>query len=126
MCQKHPKHHLDSGKVEVRQYIMPGGTIEEGEDHLTCLQREVDEELATQVTDPQYIATYEAPAAGHTDGSKVRIALYQGTLVDQPQPSGEIAALHWIGASDRDNEMVSEIIREYILPDTIEKGILSS
>jgi 8-oxo-dGTP pyrophosphatase MutT (NUDIX family) len=87
VCQKHPKHHLDSGKVEVRQYIMPGGTIKEGEDHITCLRREINEELDTDIFNIDFVDTYEAPAAGHTDGSKVRIALYQGILTGDPQSS---------------------------------------
>lgn len=126
VCRKYPKHDFDSSKAIVRQYIMPWGTIEDGESHEDCLHREIDEELSTTIRDIEYVATYEAPAAGHHDGSKVRIALYQATLLDDPSPSGEIAELYRVGQKDLANDDLSDIIKHHILPDLIDRNLIIS
>ncbi|MFA7308772.1 MAG: NUDIX domain-containing protein [Patescibacteria group bacterium] len=107
-------------------YIMPGGqfheaTVEE------CLKNEVAEELNCEVdfTTLRYIGEYVAVAAGRPDRD-VSIKLYEGTLIGEPQPSSEIEHIHWIGAEDTKNPIVSPIIRENIIPDLVTRGILTN
>ncbi|OIO51567.1 DNA mismatch repair protein MutT [Candidatus Uhrbacteria bacterium CG_4_10_14_0_8_um_filter_58_22] len=109
------------------QWLMPGGSIEAGESVEESLAREVGEELNCQldVSTVKFVGEYEAPAAG-LPGKIVNIKLYSGSIVGQPVPNSEIVALGWLGKNDRDNQEVSEIIREKIIPDLLERGILLS
>jgi len=107
----------------VTQYLMPGGKLEEKSD-TECLEAETKEELGCKVdvSSLALIAEYTDVAA--TPGKDVMIRLYSGKLIGQPVPSTEIGALHWIGKEDINNERVSPIIRNKIIPDLIRRGIL--
>ena len=76
--------------------ILPGGKPERGEDDLTALSREIDEELGCTL-DPQhirYLGTFRDRAAGLAE-TEVVVKLYAGTLVGDPVPRGEIEQLLW-------------------------------
>jgi 8-oxo-dGTP pyrophosphatase MutT (NUDIX family) len=107
----------------VTQYLMPGGKLEEKSD-LECLQGEVREELncALDVGSIELVGEYTDVAA--TPGRDVMIRLYKGGLIGEPTPSTEIGALHWVGKNDIDNQRLSPIIRNKIIPDLVIKGIL--
>jgi len=106
-------------------FIMPGGQIDEGENDVKCLVREIDEELAvkTDETSLKFINEYIDVAAG--DPTKdVSIKLYMGEIVGEPKPSAEIIKFHWIGRDDLSHPRLSPIIKNKILPDLIAKNIL--
>ncbi|MFO0705079.1 MAG: NUDIX domain-containing protein [Candidatus Andersenbacteria bacterium] len=118
VCQKSPDD-------VTAQFIMPGGSIEAGESAEQTIVREIEEELSTIVDAKSLkpIGTYTDVAAGQPDRD-VSIQLYEGTLAGEPKPSNEIKKLHWIGAKDLNNENVSPIIRNKILPDLIKREIV--
>ncbi len=103
---------------------MPGGQSEEKNGY-ECLRREIKEELNCLVDfqDLKYIGQYEDIAAGFTD-RQVIIKLYQGKLIGEPTPSSEIKYLHWIGKADANNQRVSAIIRNKIIPDLVKREII--
>lgn len=105
-------------------YIMPGGQFEESSAE-ECIKNEIKEELNCEVdfSTLEYIDEYEDVAAGKPD-KKVSIKLYQGRLLGDPIPSSEIKGLSWIGIDDQNNEDVSPIIRNKIIPDLIKKELL--
>lgn len=107
----------------VTQYLMPGGKLEERSD-IECLEAEIKEELGCKVdvSSLALIAEYTDVAA--TPGKDVMIRLYSGKLIGKPVPSTEIGALHWIGKEDVNNERVSPIIRNKIIPDLTRREIL--
>lgn len=113
-------HYTDK---RVIQYLMPGGQLEEKSD-VECLQREIKEELdcAVDINSLQFIGEYNDVAA--TPGRDVMIRLYKGVLIGIPQPSSEIGALHWVGQEDLNNQKVSPIIRNKIIPDLLKRGII--
>lgn len=118
VCQKSPDD-------VTAQYIMPGGQVEPGEEPVETLTREIREELSTDV-DPtalKFIAEYQDVAAGQP-GRGVSIKLFSGTLNGEPTPTSEIKKLHWISKDDASNERVSPIIRNKIIPDLMQRGIL--
>src|SRR5262245_10423900 len=75
--------------------ILPGGSLEPGENGEECLRRECREELGdVEVMNLSYLGHYESPAAG-PPGKTVRIDLYAGDLRGTPAPHAEIAELVW-------------------------------
>lgn len=107
----------------VTQYLMLGGQLENDSD-IDCLKKEIKEELDCEINvdNLKYIDDYEDVAA--TPSRDVMIKLYRGNLIGEPEPSSEIGALHWVGKDDINNDKLSPIIRNKILPDLINKGIL--
>lgn len=107
----------------VTQYLMPGGKFKEKSD-VECLKAEIKEELDcdVDVDSLELIGGYTDVAA--TPGRDVMIRLYRGELIGKPKPSTEIGALHWIGKEDIVNQKVSPIIRNKIIPDLVDKGII--
>ena len=104
---------------------MPGGQLDESENDVKCLVREIDEELAvkTDETSFRYINEYIDVAAG--DSTKdVSIKLYKGKIIGKPKPSAEIIKFHWIGKDDLSHPRLSPVIKNKILPDLIKKNIL--
>jgi len=108
----------------VTQYLMPGGQLEEASD-TECLQREIQEELGCDIDVNSLILIGEYTDVAATPGRDVMIRLYQGALIGEPKPSSEIGAFHWIGKEDRENQKVSPIIRNKIIPDLITRGIIT-
>jgi len=106
-------------------YIMPGGqftedTVEE------CIVNEMREELSVEVNldNLTLIGEYTDVAAGKPDRD-VCIKLYTGVkLLNEPVPSTEIKAIHWIGKNNLENKRISPIVRNKILPDLINRSIL--
>lgn len=117
VCEKYPQN-------VTADYIMPGGQFQEDTVE-ECLRNEVQEELSTAVDlgTIEFIDEYTDVAAGRPDRD-VSIKLYRGTLLGEPVPSTEVKALHWIGKEDMSNDRVSPIIRNKIIPDLVEKGVL--
>lgn len=118
VCEK------DAGNV-TSDYIMPGGQFTE-ETVEECIKNELKEELGVEVNlkNLTFINEYIDIAAGHTDRD-VSIRLYTGVKLDRtPTPQTEIKQLHWINASDIENIRVSPIIRNKIIPDLLQRGLL--
>lgn len=108
----------------VTQYLMPGGQLNEDSEE-ECLKAEIKEELDAEIdfNTLELVGDYTDVAA--TPGKDVMIRLYQAELLDKPKASTEIGALHWIGKEDLNNEKVSLIIRNKIIPDLIARKIIS-
>ena len=108
----------------VKQYIMPGGQLDEKDDR-ECLIREIKEELDCEIDNDsvELVGEYnDVAAAGQ--GRDVIIRLYKGKLIGTPKPSSEIGALHWIGKADINNPKVSPIVKNKIIPDLVRREIL--
>jgi len=108
--------------------ILPGGKIETGEDDITCLKREIKEELGSDneiIGDPSYIGTYIDKAASDdlSENKIVRIKLYQGNIAHKAKPTSEIKETIWF-TQDSNWDDLSPIIKNKIFPDLIKRGIL--
>ncbi len=105
-------------------YIMPGGKNDENDDY-ECIKNEIKQELNCEVNfdSLKYIGSYEDIAAGRPDRT-VKIKLYSGKIIGNPAPSTEIERLHWIGGGSINDSRVSPIVRNFIIPDLLAKGIL--
>lgn len=85
-------------------FSMPGGTLENDEDHLSALARELQEEIRVSLIKTKYYfsfdlvnQTYNVPQTDH-----VFIAAIEGT----PTPSSEIRELGWFSKDDIQNKIV--------------------
>ncbi len=107
----------------VTQYLMPGGKIEEGS-NIECLQAEIKEELGCEVDVKSLELIDEYTDMAATPGRDVMIRLYKGKVIGAPKPKTEIGALYWIGKKDINNDKVSPIIKNKIIPDLIKRGLL--
>lgn len=106
-------------------FIMPGGKIEEGENDIECLKRELAEELQVDVDEAslKFIGEYLDVAAG--DWTKdVSIKLYLGKIIGKPKPSQEIIGIEWLSKDDLSHPRLSPIIKNKIIPDLIARKIL--
>lgn len=106
--------------------ILPGGKPYPGESSIDCLRREIQEELGPVLaTDLRYLATYTSPAAlapGEAPAI-VEIELYLGALTGEPMASGELAELVWFNPAGNGSACAPSI-RNLILPDLLERGLL--
>jgi len=115
-------------KDTTSKLIIPGGSIELGENPEECIIREVHEELGddVQVLELQYLGTYEDNAAYDDPAihKVVQIILYQAKMAGTPMPSSEISELVWFDSQLDKNEL-SPIIKNKILPDLIKRKVLN-
>lgn len=107
-----------------QQWILPGGTIDLHSE-LESLRSEIKEELDSDVVleSIHYINSYSGRACGTRD-KDITIKLYRGELFAPPRPNAEVAAIGWIGKEDSENPEVCDVVRERIIPDLVERGIL--
>ncbi len=118
VCEKFPQNVTSD-------YIMPGGQFTEENIDL-CIKNELFEELGVKADSREkvLIGEYTDVAAGRPNRD-VTIWLYSNIkLTGTAQPHTEIKALHGIGRQDVANIKVSPIIRNQIIPDLVQRGIL--
>jgi 8-oxo-dGTP diphosphatase len=76
-------------------FMKPGGKRELGEDDLTALARELDEELGCLLVEAQLLGRFEAPAANEA-GFTVQAATYLATVEGEIGVRAEIEEMAWI------------------------------
>ncbi len=76
-------------------FMKPGGKREPGEDDLTALARELDEEIGCRLTRATLLGRFEAPAANEP-GFIVRAATYLAQVEGEIAARAEIEELAWI------------------------------
>jgi 8-oxo-dGTP diphosphatase len=76
-------------------FMKPGGKREPGEDDLTALARELDEELGCRLIEAELLGRFEAPAANEA-GFTVKAATYLATVDGEIGVRAEIEEMAWI------------------------------
>ena len=108
--------------------ILPGGQYEQDEDDRSCLRREIQEELSVGIREPiEFVGEFEDVAASDDPDEEktVSIRLYKGQLASEPQASNEIAELIWYAPGWDDDEELSPILRNKIVPFLMENDYFS-
>jgi 8-oxo-dGTP diphosphatase len=103
--------------------ILPGGKPEGGEDDLTALTREIDEELGCTLDHERirYLGNFRDRAAGQPD-TEVVVKLYAGPLVGNPIPRAEIEQLIWYNPRTGSGTGLAPSLTNSIVPYLFETG----
>lgn len=88
---------LQARSADKAAFYMAGGKIDAGETAEEALHREIREELGTGIVRDtvEELGVFRAEAWGHPAGTEVHITCFLAELVEEPQPSNEIAELRY-------------------------------
>jgi len=91
-------------------FMKPGGKREPGEDDLTALARELDEELGCRLVEATLLGRFEAPAANEPD-HLVRAATYLTRVEGEIGVRAEIEEMAWIDITDPGETRLAPLMR---------------
>ena len=91
-------------------FMKPGGKREPGEDDLTALARELDEEIGCRLVGATLLGAFEAPAANEP-GFTVRAATYLATVEGRIAAQAEIEELAWIDPAAPGDIVLAPLMR---------------
>ena len=91
-------------------FMKPGGKREPGEDDLTALARELDEEIGCRLVGATLLGAFEAPAANEP-GFTVRAATYLAWVEGEIAARAEIEELAWIDTNAPGDIVLAPLMR---------------
>jgi 8-oxo-dGTP diphosphatase len=91
-------------------FMKPGGKREPGEDDLTALARELEEEIGGRLVSATLLGRFEAPAANEP-GFTVRAATYLATVKGEIEARAEIEELAWIDPTAPGDIVLAPLMR---------------
>lgn len=107
------------------KFLMPGGQPEKGEASLETLKREIKEELNCVIDTKKIKKLGEfSDLAANNPGCVVKMEVYIGNIIGEIYPSNEIAEFKWFDPKHDNIEILSDIIKNHILPDLMNKKYL--
>jgi 8-oxo-dGTP pyrophosphatase MutT (NUDIX family) len=82
---------------------LPGGKIDPGETAADAAVREAREEVSVRVTPGSVhpLFTVLVQAHGEPEGRLVEMQVFAGETADDPVPSREVDAVHWVTSADQ-------------------------
>ena len=98
-------------------YMQPGGKRDTGEDDVTALARELDEELGCRVVagSVRPLGEFVAPSANEP-GFTVRAAVYAVEVMGEIAPRAEIEDIAWVDAARANDLTLAPLTRDHVLP----------
>ena len=94
-------------------FMKPGGKREQGEDDLTALARELDEELGCRLVEARLLGQFSAPAANEP-GHIVRATTYLTRVEGPIAPRAEIVEMAWIDPADPGDRPLAALLRDVL------------
>lgn len=106
-----------------QKYYVPGGKREQGEDDISVLVREVQEELNVEIQIPTVLwyGMFKAQADGHAKGILVQMRCYTGEYEGMLTPTSEIDDILFYSYEKR--HMVGPV-DQLVFEDAYSKGLL--
>ncbi|PIB92662.1 NUDIX domain-containing protein [Caulobacter sp. FWC2] len=96
-------------------FMKPGGKRDAGEDDLTTLARELNEELGCGLVHAELLGHFSAPAANEA-GFTVQSATYLATVEGAIAARAEIEELAWIDPAAPGELRLAPLLTEQVLP----------
>lgn len=102
----------------------PGGKIESGEDDITCLQRELAEELGVKLQSATFFKEYNGTSYYNKEVSLIQ-RVYVVTITGSPKANAEIESMVWFSKDDFNSKkyLMITITQDEIIPDLIKAGV---
>jgi 8-oxo-dGTP diphosphatase len=98
-------------------FMQPGGKRDSGEDDITALAREIDEELGCRLVPDSVRSLGEFDAiSANEPGLRVRAALYEIDVTGEIAPKAEIEAMVWIDPAAPAAIPLAPLTRDHVLP----------
>jgi len=102
-------------------FMKPGGKRDAGENDLTTLARELDEELGCRLVHAQLLGHFSAPAANEA-GFTVQSATYLATVAGDMAPRAEIEEIRWVAPATPGDLRLAPLLTEQVLPALLARG----
>jgi 8-oxo-dGTP diphosphatase len=98
-------------------FMQPGGKRDSGEDDLTTLAREIDEELGCRLVADSIrpLGQFDAMSANEP-GFRVRAALYEVEVSGKIAPKAEIEEMRWVNPAAPPDIALAPLTRDHVLP----------
>ena len=98
-------------------FMQPGGKRDLGEDDITTLAREIDEELGCQLVPGSIrpLGEFDAISANEP-GFRVRASLYEIAVAGDIAPKAEIETMLWIDPAAPADIPLAPLTRDHVLP----------
>lgn len=98
-------------------FMQPGGKRDSGEDDITTLAREIDEELGCGLVSDSIrpLGAFDAISANEP-GFRVRAALYEVEVTGEIAPKAEIEAMMWVDPASPADIVLAPLTRDHVLP----------
>lgn len=111
----HQRSLLLTRKRGTSIFISPGGKPQIGEDHLSCLKRELQEELGVEVKSFQPFGLFHGRAG--FEGTAIENHVYRVEISGQPRAGQEIEEIAWVNYRRPPCEIaVGSIFRNNVMP----------
>jgi 8-oxo-dGTP diphosphatase len=98
-------------------FMQPGGKLQDGEDQMAALKREIREELGCDVepASGRYLGTFRAPAANEP-GFTVEADLLEVRLLGEVRPQPEIEDAIWVDPAAFDGLVLAPLTENHAMP----------
>ena len=102
-------------------FMKPGGKRDGGEDDLSTLARELEEELGCRLVGAELLGNFSAPAANEA-GFTVQSATYLASIEGDIAALAKIEELAWIDPAAPGDLRLAPLLTEAVLPALLARG----